>query len=158
MLARKQLRAALEENFTQLKKEKRSWGIARKLGFKDESEFMASNPHLKKDEKGFVRIKAGDQLAILDGAVTHPSGEVGGAVGGHDKDGLTKATIGLGDVTIGGSSEVPDGVNRDVSSVQEMETNYDVQTIKQYFTNQDIEALIDGLIRKETEVLMLVQP
>ena len=29
-------------------------------------------------------------------------------MGGHDKEGLTKATIGLGDVTIGGSSEVPE--------------------------------------------------
>ena len=80
---------------------------------------------------------------------------LGGSVGGHDKEGLTKATIGLGDVTIVGLSEVPDGVNRDVSSVQEMETNYDVQTIKPYFTNQDIETLIDGLIR---EALTWAQP
>ena len=51
MLARKQLRAALEEKFHTVKKGETVWGISRKLGFKDESEFMASNPHLKKGRK-----------------------------------------------------------------------------------------------------------
>ncbi len=68
-VGKKTAKSSAGGKFHTVKKGETVWGIARKLGFKDETEFMASNPHLKKDENGFVLIKAGDQLSIPDGAI-----------------------------------------------------------------------------------------
>ena len=53
------------------------WGIAVDND-KTVEDMLKANPHLKMDKNGFVLIKAGDQLAIPDGAVTQPRSASGG--------------------------------------------------------------------------------